>query len=60
MEIAVDCRHQREERLRARFVLVAMDLDQQRAQAVPDDLRALMQAFQQGQFDINNHQRRDT
>jgi 4-hydroxybenzoyl-CoA thioesterase len=60
MEIAVDCRHGREERLRARFVLVAMDLDKQRAQAVPDDLRALMQAFQQGQFDINNHQRRDT
>jgi 4-hydroxybenzoyl-CoA thioesterase len=60
MEIAVDCRYRQEERLRARFVLVAMDLDRQRAQAVPDDLRGLMQAFQQGQFDINNHQRRDT
>ena len=60
MEIAVDCRHQREERLRARFILVAMDLDRQRAQPLPDDLRGLMQAFQQGQFDINNHQRRDS
>jgi len=60
MEIAVDCRHGREERLRARFVLVAMDLERQRAQTVPDDLRALMLAFRQGQFDINNHQRRDT
>ncbi len=60
MEIAVDCRHKKEERLRARFVLVTMDLDRQRAQPVPDDLRALMLAFRQGQFDINNHQRRDT
>jgi 4-hydroxybenzoyl-CoA thioesterase len=60
MEIAVDCRHGKEERLRARFVLVTMDLDRQRAQPVPDDLRALMLAFRQGQFDINNHQRRDT
>jgi acyl-CoA thioesterase FadM len=32
----------------ARFVLVAMDLDRQRAQAVPDDLRALMLAFREG------------
>ncbi|MBM3391076.1 MAG: acyl-CoA thioesterase [Betaproteobacteria bacterium] len=59
MEIAVDCRHGREERLRARFVLVSMDLDRQRAQPVPDDLRALMLAFRQGQFDINNHNRRN-
>ena len=49
-----------EARLAARFVLVAMDLDRQRAQAVPDDLRALMLAFQKGEFDINNHQRRDS
>lgn len=60
MEIAVDCRHRKEERLRARFVLVTVDLGRQRAQPVPDDLRALMLAFRQGQFDINNHQRRDT
>lgn len=60
MEIAVDCRHGHEERLRARFVLVSMDLDAQRAVATPDDLRALMQAFRQGQFDINNiNDRRD-
>ncbi|MDT3736371.1 MAG: thioesterase family protein [Denitratisoma sp.] len=57
MEIAVDCRHAQEERLRARFVLVAMNLDRQRAQPLPEDLRALMLAFQQGQFDINNHRR---
>lgn len=57
MEIAVDCRHAQEERLRAKFVLVAMDLDRQRAQPVPEDLRGLMLAFQQGQFDINNHRR---
>jgi 4-hydroxybenzoyl-CoA thioesterase len=55
MEIAVDCRHGQEDRLRAKFVLVAMDLDRQRAQPVPEDLRGLMLAFQQGQFDINNH-----
>lgn len=57
MEIVVDCRHRKEERLRARFVLVAMDLDAQRAQAIPGDLRELMLAFQQGQLDINNHRR---
>ncbi len=57
VEIAVDCRHRQEERLRARFVLVAMDLDRQLAQPVPDDLRALMQAFRNGEFDINNHRR---
>ena len=57
MAIAVDCRYRNEERLRARFVLVAMDLERQRAQPIPDDLRELMQAFQQGQFDINNLRR---
>jgi Predicted thioesterase len=57
MEIAVDCRHAQEERLRAKFVLVAMNLDRQRAQPLPEDLRGLMHAFQQGQFDINNHRR---
>ncbi|MCB1891683.1 MAG: thioesterase family protein [Rhodocyclaceae bacterium] len=57
MEIAVDCRYKQEERLRARFVLVSVDLNHQRAQPVPDDLRGLMQAFQQGQLDINNHRR---
>jgi 4-hydroxybenzoyl-CoA thioesterase len=55
LAIAVDCRHAREERLRARFVLVSMDLDAQRAVATPDDLRALMEAFMQGRLDINNH-----
>jgi 4-hydroxybenzoyl-CoA thioesterase len=54
MQIAVVCRYREEERLRARFVLVAMDLERQRAQPVPDDLRGLMLGFQQGQFDINN------
>ena len=57
MAIAVDCRYRNEERLRARFVLVAMDLERQRAQPIPDDLRELMQAFEQGQFDINNLRR---
>lgn len=57
MEIAVDCRYAQEERLRAKFVLVAMNLDRQRAQPLPEDLRGLMLAFQQGQFDINNHRR---
>ena len=55
MEIAVDCRHGQEERLRARFVLVSMDLDRQRAVATPDDLRDRMEAFKQGKLDINNH-----
>jgi len=54
MQIAVNCTYEGEERLRARFVLVAMDLDKRRARPVPDDLRGLMLAFQQGQFDINN------
>ncbi len=57
MAIAVDCRYRNEERLRARFVLVAMDLERQRAQPIPDDLRELMQAFEQGQLDINNLRR---
>lgn len=60
MEIAVDCRHGAQARLSARFVLVAMDLERQRAQPVPDDLRALMLAFRNGEFDINNHNRRET
>jgi acyl-CoA thioesterase FadM len=60
MEMTVDCRHEQEARLNARFVLVAMDLDRQRAQAIPDDLRAMMQAFQNGEFDINNHNGRDS
>jgi 4-hydroxybenzoyl-CoA thioesterase len=60
MAIAVDCRYQKEERLRAKFVLVAMDLDGQRAQPLPEDLRGLMQAFLEGQLDINNHQRSDS
>ncbi len=60
MEIGVVCSYRQEERLRARFVLVAMDLDRQRAQPMPADLRALMQAFQQGEFDINNYNRRET
>ncbi len=57
MEITVVCSYKQEERLRARFVLVTMNLDTQRAQPIPDDLRALMQAFQEEQLDINNHNR---
>ncbi len=57
MAIAVDCRYSHEERLHAKFVLVAMDLDAQRARPIPEDLRELMLAFQQGQLDINNHRR---
>ncbi len=57
MAIAVDCRYRKEERLRAKFVLVAMDLEAQRAQPIPEDLRELILAFQQGQLDINNHRR---
>ena len=57
MTIAVDCRHRGEERLRARFVLVAMDLEAQRAQPIPDALRARMEAFRLGELDINNHRR---
>ena len=57
MEITVACSYKQEERLRARFVLVAMNLNTQRAQPIPDDLRTLMLAFQQGQLDINNHRR---
>ena len=60
MEITVVCSHKKEERLRARFVLVTMNLDTQRAQQIPDDLRALMQAFQEEQLDINNHNRGDS
>ncbi len=60
MAFAVDCRHEQKTRLSARFVLVAMDLERQRAQPVPDDLRRLMAAFQEGRFDFNNHNRRDS
>ena len=55
MEITVACSYKREDRLRARFVLVAMNLDAQRAQPIPPDLRALMQAFREGKLDINIH-----
>ena len=60
MAIAVDCSYKKETRLRARFVLVTMDLEAQRACPIPDDLRVPMQAFLEGQLDINNHHRRDS
>ena len=54
MTIAVDCRHGKAQRLAARFVLVAVDLPGQRPRPVPDDLRALMLAFRNGEFDGND------
>jgi 4-hydroxybenzoyl-CoA thioesterase len=60
MAIAVDCQHRGAERLRAKFVLVTMELDAQRAQPIPEDLRELMQAFQAGRLDINNHSPTET
>jgi 4-hydroxybenzoyl-CoA thioesterase len=60
MAIAVDCHHRGAERLRAKFVLVTMELDAQRAQPIPEDLRELMQAFQAGRLDINNHSPTET
>lgn len=57
MDLAVACTYQGEQRLRAKFVLVAMDLNTQRSVPVPDDLRLPMLQFQQGQSDPNTPRR---
>lgn len=54
MEMAVECTHQEQTRLKARFVLVAMSLQRQRAEPFPPDLRALMEAFQHGKLATHN------
>lgn len=46
--LGIDCRHEDEKRLAARIVLVAMDLNRQKAVAIPDDLRALFVDFRDG------------
>lgn len=53
--IAVNCSYKGQERVRARLVLVTMDLDRERAAAIPDELRTLMTGFGQGQLDITQH-----
>lgn len=55
LKLAVDCSYKGVTRLRAKKVLVGMDLDSGRAVPIPDELRHLMVAFQQGELDINNH-----
>lgn len=55
--LAIDCTYQGERRLSCKNVLVAMDLDQQKAVPIPDDLRTLLAAFQEGRLDINSYRR---
>jgi len=46
--LSVGCRHGEEERVRMRQVLVTQSLDSGRAVPIPDDIRAAIEAFQQG------------
>lgn len=50
LTLQVTCAYGGEERLRARLVLVTMDLDRQQAVAIPDDLRRLLADFQAGRL----------
>lgn len=55
MKLMVTCSDKGVTRLVANKVLVAMHLDRGCAVPIPDDLRELMQAFQDGRLDINSH-----
>jgi 4-hydroxybenzoyl-CoA thioesterase len=54
LKLRMTCSYKNEERVRANFVLAAMDLDKAKAVPVPDDLRLLMTGFQSGKLDINH------
>lgn len=54
LKFKVECSHKGQVRLQASKVLVAMDLDKGCAVPLPDELRALMEGFQQSRLDINN------
>ena len=60
MKLVVECTHKGQLRLRANKVLVAMDLDKGRAVPLPDDLRTLLEGFQQGRLDINAYEDADS
>lgn len=55
MKLAVNCAYQGVERVRARLVLVTMDLERGRAVPIPEELRALMNGFSAGKLDINSY-----
>lgn len=55
MKLAVNCAYKGVERVRAKLVLVTMDLDRECAVAIPEELRALMTGFCEGKLDINSH-----
>ena len=44
-----------QERVSAKLVLVAMDLDAGKAVALPDELRLLMMSFHEGKLDTNSY-----
>lgn len=55
LKFTVECTYKGQLRLRANKVLVTMDLHKRSAIPLPDDLRSLMEGFQQGKLDINAH-----
>ena len=55
MKFVVTCSYKGAVRVRARMVLVNMDLDKECAMAIPDELRALMTGFRDGKLDINRY-----
>jgi 4-hydroxybenzoyl-CoA thioesterase len=54
LKLGMSCHYQGKERVRANLVLVAMDLDKERAVPVPDDLRLLMTRFQKGELHVQS------
>lgn len=59
LKLGVTCNYKGQERVRASLVLVAMDLDKAKGVAIPDDLRMLMEGFQNGKLDINRYDNGD-
>lgn len=55
MKFTVTCSYKGAVRVRAKMVLVTMDLDQERAVPLPEDLRGLMTGFREGKLDINRY-----
>lgn len=55
MKFQVTCSYKGDVRVKARMVLVNMDLDKERAAPLPDALRALMTAFREGKLDTSRY-----
>ena len=55
MKFAVTCSYKGTARVKAKMVLVNMDLDKERAVPLPEKLREQMVAFREGKLDINRY-----